>query len=93
MVDYMKASLIKNENNELILEFDSKDLTIPELIAGRLINNENVKFASAVLEHPDVEKSRLVLKTEKKKAIDVLGKSLAELEEDLSDLKAQLSKK
>lgn len=89
----MKAELIKNESKELILEFEDRDLTVPELLAGRLSQNDDVLFAGVAQDHPEVGRPRLVLKTEKHNALTTLSKSLDDLEEDLSDLKAKLSKK
>ncbi len=89
----MKISIIKKESKELVLEFSENDLTIPELVADKLNENEDVQFAGVSLEHPEVGRPQLVLKTDKKKALDVLNKALDDIEEDFSDLKSQLSKK
>ena len=32
----MKINVVKNENKELIIEFDDGDLTLPEFLAGEL---------------------------------------------------------
>lgn len=89
----MKVSILKNESKEIIVEFDDKDLTIPELIAVKLNENDDVGFAAVDQEHPEVSNPKLVLKTEKKKAADVLEKTVDEIEEDFADIKTQISKK
>ncbi len=89
----MKVSILKNESKELIVEFEEKDTTIPELIAGRLNEEDDVKFAAVAQDHPEAGKPRLILKTEKKKAADTLSKVIEGLEDDFSDIKAHISKK
>lgn len=89
----MKVEIVKNESKEIVLEFYEHDLTVPEMVAGRLVNNEDVSFAGIMQEHPEVGKPRLVLKTVKHNALTTLSKSVDEIEEDLSELKTQLSKK
>ncbi len=89
----MKAELVKDESKELILEFDENDTTIPELLAGRLANEDGVEFAGVAQDHPEVGKPRLVIKTEGKRAITVLSKAIEEIDGELDDLKSQLSKK
>ena len=88
----MKVTLIKNESKELILEFEDMDVTIPDMLASKLTKNSDVLFAGILQEHPQVKKPTLVLKTEKKKAIDVLEKEIDSLEEVFSSLKSDVSK-
>lgn len=89
----MKMTVIKNESNELIVEFDTKDTTIPDLIASQLLQNESVEFAGVSKEHPEVGTARLALKTEKKKASTVFAKALEEIEENISAIQKQLPSK
>ena len=89
----MKINVVKNENKELIIEFDDGDLTLPEFLAGELSKEDDVAFAGVDRQHLGTSKPKLVVRTEKKKAIDMLDKALDAMDEEFSDLKSQLSKK
>ncbi len=89
----MEMKVIKNESKELVVEFVTKDLTIPDLIASELLQNSDVEFAGVEKDHPEIGNPRLVVKTGKKKASDALEKALEDIDENFSDLKKKLSKK
>lgn len=89
----MKMNVIKNESNELIVEFETKDFTIPDLIANQLLQNDDVEFAGVAKDHLEVGKPRLVVKTGKKKAHAVFAKALEEIEENISALQKQIPAK
>ncbi len=86
----MKVNVIKSENNEIILEFETNDYTIPDLVAGQLLQSDDVEFAGVNKEHPEVGRPTLVLKTGKKKAASVLSKAIDELDESISELRSQI---
>ena len=88
----MKMNVLKEESNELIIEFETSDLTIPDLIASQLLENSDVEFAGVAKDHPEVGKPRLVLKTNKKKAKDAFMKALEEIDESITELKSQVGK-
>ncbi|MGC8687544.1 MAG: RpoL/Rpb11 RNA polymerase subunit family protein [Candidatus Micrarchaeia archaeon] len=88
----MDIKIIKNESNEIWLEFQESDLTIPDLIASTLLENGRVDFAGVRKDHPEIGKPVLVIKA-KKNASEELLKSIQELEESIKDLESQLSKK
>ncbi len=89
----MKMNVIKDEGNEMTIEFETSDLTIPDLIASELLKNDDVEFAGVSKSHPEVGKPTLVIKTGKKKPRDALAKALTQIEEMASELKGQLPKK
>ncbi len=89
---YLKIKVIKDESKELVIEFETKDLTIPDLIASELLENEDVDFAGVAKDHPETGNAVLVVKS-KKKAKDVLLKTIESLDEQFTELKAQVSKK
>ncbi len=88
----MKINVIKNEAKELVLEFETSDFSIPDLIAGELLKNEDVEFAGVAKDHPETGKPTLNLKTDKKKAQDVLEKALKSIDDEFEDLQGQLAK-
>lgn len=89
----MKINILKNESNELVIEFENPDLTLPDLIANELQQNDDVEFAGVGKDHPEVGKPTLTIKTGKKKAKDVLVKALDELDETITELKGSISSK
>jgi DNA-directed RNA polymerase subunit L len=88
----MKIEIKKDEGKELDIEFDTPDLTIPDLIASELLTNDNVEFAGVSKDHPEVGKPLLVVRSKKSAKSDLL-KALQSIDEQFTALKAQLSKK
>lgn len=86
------AKVIKNDAKELRIEFESGDLTVPDLIAGALLKNDSVEFAGVEKEHPEVGRPLLVVKSKRSARGDLL-KAIEGLDEEFEDLKGQLSKK
>lgn len=89
----MKTTIIKNEPKEVILEFDDLDTTMPDFLASILSDNPDVSFAGVSQTHPEVDKPRLVVRTEKKKAADVIEKAIDNVDGELSTIKSSVSKK
>jgi DNA-directed RNA polymerase subunit L len=89
----MELDIIKDEGKEMVIEFNTSDFTLPDLIASVLNKDKDVSFAGAYKDHPEIGKPRLVVKTEKKKPKEALAKALKEIEGELSDLKEKVSKK
>lgn len=81
----MKLNLIKEEDKELAIEFDTSDFTIPDLLADELLEDSNVEFAGVSKDHPETGKPILVIKGKKNPkaslmdAIERLDKSFGEL--------------
>jgi DNA-directed RNA polymerase subunit L len=88
----MELNFKKDESKELMIEFDTGDLTLPDLIADRLNKNGDVSFAGVYKEHPEIGKPMLVIKTEKKKAREVLQKALEDIEGECEEMKDKLDK-
>lgn len=86
----MKINVLKDESKELIIEFDTKDLTIPDLIANALVNEENTEFAGVSKDHPETGNAVLVLKSKKTAKTELL-KALGKIDEQFSELKSQIS--
>lgn len=84
----MKLKVLKDESKELIVEFDTGDLTIPDLIASELLNDENTEFAGASKDHPETGKVVLVLRS-KKTAKSELLKAIDRIDENFAEIKGQ----
>ena len=83
--------VLKDEKTELMVEFDTKDLTIPDLIAGEILADEGVDFVGVHKDHPETGNAVIVIKSKKPK--DELLKALGRLDDSFAELKTQLSKK
>lgn len=88
----LKLKVIKDESKELMVEFDTKDLTIPDLIASELLSEDDVEFAGVSKDHPETGNVLLVVKS-KKNAKSELLKAIGRLDESFGEIKTQLSKK
>jgi DNA-directed RNA polymerase subunit L len=87
----MKMNVLKDEGNEMSIEFDTDDVTVPDLIAAQMLKNPDVEFAGVEKEHPEVGHPKLLIKTGKKKPKDALAKALEEIEEQLEEIKKGIS--
>lgn len=83
--------VLKDEKTELMIEFDTKDLTIPDLIAGELLSEDDIDFVGVQKDHPETGNVVLVVKAKKPK--DELLKAIERLDDSFGELKTQLSKK
>ena len=88
----MKVNLVKDEDKELVLEFETSEFTIPDLIADELLEDPNVEFAGASKDHPETGKPVLVIRS-KKSPKSCLVAAIGRIDENLAGLKSQLSKK
>lgn len=93
MVDTMEIKVLKDEAKELIIEFDSKDITLPDLLVNELLEDSDVSFAGVSKEHPDVGKPILVIKTVKGGATKALDGAIERIRDNVKELKAGLAKK
>ncbi len=89
----MDVKILKDESKELMIEFESGDLTLPDLLAHELMNDSDVSFAGVSKEHPEVGKPILVIKTSKKSASAALTGAIGRVKDNIKELSAGLSKK
>ena len=87
------VKVIKNESKELVLEFDDGDTTIPDLIAAELSEMGDVAFTGVTKDHPEVGKPQLVIKTNRKKASEVLEKALENIDAQIDKIKEGINAK
>jgi DNA-directed RNA polymerase subunit L len=84
----VKIKVLKDETKELMIEFETKDLTIPDLISNELVNEEETEFAGVSKDHPETGNAVLVLKSKKNAKAELL-KAITRAEEQFADLKTQ----
>lgn len=87
----MEIKVKANEGKRLDIEFQTTDLTIPDLIATALLKISDVEFAGVSKDHPEIGKPVLVIKSKRKKPAEDLESAIESLQEDLADLTKQLS--
>lgn len=86
----MKLTVIKDEGKELIVDFDTKDFTIPDMIADQLIEDGSVEYAGVMKQYRETSSPRLMITAKKPK--ESLAKAIEELEEKFSALQKKQKK-
>ncbi|MGC8538827.1 MAG: RpoL/Rpb11 RNA polymerase subunit family protein [Candidatus Micrarchaeia archaeon] len=87
----MQVKVIEDTKDSLILEIEGADRSAAELVKEKLLENDNVKFAAVVKEHPEVGNPKLVIKGERLK--QALSKAVGEAEDEVKELESKLQKK
>lgn len=88
----MALKYIVNEKNHIEVEFEGEDITIPALLKEVLLNNKDVEFVTYLVGHPERDNPKLVIKTSKKDAKEVLKGAFNEAIDILSEMKDKLGK-
>lgn len=88
----MKLNLIKEEDKELAIEFDTSDFTIPDLLADELLQDSNVEFAGVSKDHPETGKPILVIRSKKNPKTSLMD-AIERLDKDFGEIKVSSKKK
>lgn len=78
--------VLKEESKELVIEFDTRDLTIPDLIANELLSDSNTEFAGVSKDHPETGNAVLAIRS-KKNAKSELLKAIERIDGHVTELK------
>ena len=78
----MKLEKIKKTSKELELEITDENETMLNPITEKLLQNNDVDYASYIADHPDSKKRRLYIRVKKGEPVDLLKKALKEVEAD-----------
>jgi DNA-directed RNA polymerase subunit L len=81
----MKLKTIKKTTKELELEVDGETETLLNPITEILVQNPDVEYAAYFTDHPESRKRRLYLRVTKGNPIDILGKSVKQLEDEMKN--------
>lgn len=81
----MKLEKIKKTSKELELEITGENETMLNPITEKLLENDDVDYASYIADHPESNKRRLYIRVKKGEPIDLLKKALKEVESELKD--------
>jgi DNA-directed RNA polymerase subunit L len=79
----MELKTIKKTSKELELEITDENETILNPITQMLLQNNDVDFATYIMDHPDSNKRSLYLRVKKGKPEDILKKAVKELEDEI----------
>ncbi|MCL5007787.1 MAG: hypothetical protein M1562_00865 [Candidatus Marsarchaeota archaeon] len=83
----MEVKVTKKEAKEAVLEFDTLDTTIPDLLASALLKDKDVAFAGVERPHVETGHPSLVIKTNRKGAGEALERAIDSLNKELSAIK------
>ncbi|MEM3361890.1 MAG: DNA-directed RNA polymerase subunit L [Candidatus Anstonellaceae archaeon] len=88
----MKLNVIKNEKNYLEIEFLDQDMAFVNTIASIALENKDVEFCAAKLDHPEVSNPVLIIRTKSSSPKKVLIEAAQELKEQIKKLQEGLKK-
>ncbi len=88
----MKLEIIEDEPKTLVIEFEDADRSVAEAIKGEIIDSESADFVAVVKEHPELNKTRLIVKASRNPK-GLVSKAIEDIEEKLKEVESKLPKK
>ena len=88
----MKVKYLVDEEHHIEIELVGEEYSIPAVIKDILAKNKDVEFVTYVVGHPSRDNPKLVLKTRKKNAKQLLKDALAEAIKVFEDMKKEFGK-
>ena len=89
----MELSKIRKTSKELELEITGENETMLNPITEKLLENEDVDYASYIADHPESNKRRLYIRVKKGEPVDLLKKAIKQVESELKDFEKKFSNK
>lgn len=89
----MKVKVIKKEKGFLELVLEGEEHSFPNLLRETLLEDDDVEFASYVIEHPQLGNPKLIVRTKGKSPEAAIKNALEKIEKKASNFKALLKKK
>lgn len=89
----MEIKTIKNTSRQLEIEIQDEDETLLNPLTQVLLRNDDVEYASTIVDHPQAPYRRLYIRLKtgvKKKPIDVLQQAVTHVKNDVKEFKKQL---
>jgi len=71
----MELKVVKESDDMMMLEVKNETVTVTNVIKGELWDDENVKEAAQIKEHPYLAEPKIFLKTSKGKPVTALDKA------------------
>ena len=79
----MELKKIKKTKKELEIEIKDETATLLNPITEILLKNDDVDYASYISDHPEAKKRTLYIRVKKGDTLDILKKSVKELETEI----------
>ncbi|MEM3382705.1 MAG: RpoL/Rpb11 RNA polymerase subunit family protein [Nitrososphaerales archaeon] len=86
----MEIKVISNAENNLTIEIEDEDLSIPEIIHHELLKDEHVLFAGVREPHPLLKKFDMRIQTKGVEPLNALISSCSKAIENTSNLLSKL---
>jgi len=89
----MEIKTIKNTSKQLEIEIHGETETLLNPITQVLLRNEDVEYASTIVDHPQAPYRRLYIRLKsgsKKTPTAILQKAVSDVKNNVKDLKKQL---
>lgn len=87
----MELLKIKKTSKELEIEITGENETMLNPITEKLLEDEDVDYASYIADHPESNKRRLYIRVKKGEPIDLLKKAIKQIESELKDFEKNFS--
>jgi len=91
--DCLKLKVVKKDKNFLEMFLEGEEHSFPNLLRETLLEDDDVEFASYVIEHPQVGSPKLIVRTKSKTPESAIKSALKKIEKRASDFEALLKKK
>tara|TARA_Y100000310_G_scaffold345859_1_gene471609 strand:- start:5194 stop:5469 length:276 start_codon:yes stop_codon:yes gene_type:complete len=88
----MKMNVIKSEKDYAEFSLEGEKHSFPNLLKQKLLDNSAVEFVSYLVEHPNDENAKFVIKTKGKTPKKVLEDASKEIEKDLDEFQKSVKK-
>lgn len=88
----MKINMLNHEKKLLEFEIIEGDTAIPELLTNKLLENNDVAFASYRQEHPLIAKLKIIVRTKNKDALALTLETLTALKKETNEFRELFKK-
>jgi len=89
----MELKTIKKTNKELELEIADENATILNPITEILLKNNDVDYASYISDHPTAKKVKLYIRVKKGDPLEILKKTVKQLEDEIKNFNKEFNSK
>ena len=86
----MNVDVKKLEKNYLEIVLTDQDISLADSLREIVVEDKDVEFASAKLEHPQIGHPLIIIRTKSKDALELLIKAVSQLKGNADEFKAAL---
>lgn len=88
----MKVRILRKEKNFIELVLEGEEHSFPNLLRETLLEDDDVEFASYVIEHPQLGNPKLIVKTKRKTPEAAIKNALKKIEKKASEFEKLIKK-